>query len=308
MRHIAFAATCIHRSRAMWRPRTVAGGLCFAHSFPCHARPTSPRNCHPERSRGTCFSLCRSLLLIAVRPRNFAVRCLLLYFPNAPALPFTMVAPVPAHVAKLSLPLRPLCLPAQAGSTLHALCVELFPCIERSNIASALLPITSLQPLRFHAITHSFVQRRTNVPTILNSLRTLSIVTGVYPSTFPSSDFQTSRHAKSLCLHRLAASLSSLCTLFCTRFLCFQSFGASFHKTPGVGYLARASALCVDSALSAPQRCHSLSNLPVLCFHTLTNPFSRNSFLFTSMQNPRGCAYPLPAFLFVSGVLDEPTL
>ena len=44
-----------------------------------------------------------------------------------------------------------------------------------------LLLITSLQPLYFHAITHSFAQRRTNISTILNSLRTLSITTGVVP-------------------------------------------------------------------------------------------------------------------------------
>ena len=86
-----------------------------------------------------------------------------------------MVAPVPAQIAKLGLPLQPLC------SALRALCVELFPCIERSNIASPLLPITSLQPLQFHTITHSLAQRRTNIRPILNSLRTLSIVTGVYP-------------------------------------------------------------------------------------------------------------------------------
>src|ERR1700737_3676147 len=35
-----------------------------------------------------------------------------------------------------------------------------------------------------------------------------------------------------------------------------------------------------------------LSLLPAeasLCFHNLTNPFSRNPFIFTSIQNPRGC-------------------
>jgi hypothetical protein len=48
-------------------------------------------------------------------------------------------------------------------------------------MATPLLPITSLQPLQFHGIAHSFAQRRTNIPTILNSLRTLSIVSGVYP-------------------------------------------------------------------------------------------------------------------------------
>jgi hypothetical protein len=30
------------------------------------------------------------------------------------------------------------------------------------------------------------------------------------------------------------------------------------------------------------------SNLFALCFHNLTNPFSRNSFIFTSIQIPRG--------------------
>jgi hypothetical protein len=34
----------------------------------------------------------------------------------------------------------------------------------------------------------------------------------------------------------------------------------------------------------------SRSNLSALCFHDLTNPFSRKPFDFTSMQIPRGCA------------------
>ena len=37
------------------------------------------------------------------------------------------------------------------------------------------------------------------------------------------------------CLHRFAASLSSLCALFCTRFLYFQHLAASFHKMPECG-------------------------------------------------------------------------
>jgi hypothetical protein len=45
----------------------------------------------------------RSLLLIAIRPRNSTIRCLSLYFSNSPALPFTMVAPVPAQITKLRL-------------------------------------------------------------------------------------------------------------------------------------------------------------------------------------------------------------
>ena len=38
-----------------------------------------------------------------------------------------------------------------------------------------------------------------------------------------------------ICLHRLGASLSSLCALSCVRFLYFQWLAASFPKTPGVG-------------------------------------------------------------------------
>jgi hypothetical protein len=37
------------------------------------------------------------------------------------------------------------------------------------------------------------------------------------------------------CLQKLGASLSSLCTFFCIRFLCFQSFAASLPKTSRVG-------------------------------------------------------------------------
>src|SRR5258708_36651916 len=31
------------------------------------------------------------------------------------------------------------------------------------------------------------------------------------------------------------------------------------------------------------------SQILALCFHNLTNPFSRNLFIFTSIQNPGGC-------------------
>ena len=67
-----------------------------------------------------------------------------------------------------------------------------FSVFERST---PLLPITSLQPQQFHAITHSFAQRRAAIPPIFNGFRTLSITTGVYlevgsqPQTFrPSSE------------------------------------------------------------------------------------------------------------------------
>jgi hypothetical protein len=48
----------------------------------------------------------------------------------------------------------------------------------------------------------------------------------------PSSGAQASQL---FCLHRTRASLSSLCALSSTRFLCFQHLAASFQKTPGWG-------------------------------------------------------------------------
>jgi hypothetical protein len=73
--------------------------------------------------------------------------------------------------------------------------------------------------------------------------------------------------------------LPPLCPLLATPILCFQSLTASFHKTPGVGY---------PPAVDFDFRVSVFDSLP-LCFHNLTNPFSRNSFVLTSIQNPRGC-------------------
>ena len=53
--------------------------------------------------------------------------------------------------------------------------------LDRLNPLSPLPLITSLQPLHFQALTHSFVQRRPAKPCPLKRLRTLSIATGVYP-------------------------------------------------------------------------------------------------------------------------------
>jgi hypothetical protein len=59
-----------------------------------------------------------------------------------------------------------------------------------------------------------------------------------------------------------------------------QHFPDSFVKTPGVGG-TRHSPLGIE--LSAPPAA------PGLCFHIVTNPFSHNSFAFTSIQIPGGC-------------------
>src|SRR5467141_4238510 len=141
-----------------------------------------------------------------------------------------MVAPVPAQIPKLrprlpaprrwplrcSLPtthyalppMRPLfTLSFEGCSGLSDFCVALFPVFERST---PLLPIISLQPQQFHAITHSFAQRRRAIPPIFNGFRTLSIATGVYPSSFPTFrrlDLQT---CQLFYFQTLAASLLSL--------------------------------------------------------------------------------------------------
>ena len=134
-----------------------------------------------------------------------------------------MVAPVPAQFPKL--PLRP--------STARLLPTRAFGI--RPPLTPLLL-IIYIQPQYFHAITHSFAQRQSTIPPNINSFRTLLMSTGVYSLSVPGvrpSNLQTCQLS---CLHRLGASLPSLCALFGARFLCFQSLAASFPKIPGVGY------------------------------------------------------------------------
>jgi hypothetical protein len=81
----------------------------------------------------------------------------------------------------------------------HLRCPLVFRCADQTSTPDALSPfplITSLQPKRFHAITHSFAQRRQAIPPILNRFRTLSIATGVYPPQRPiaaKSDFSVAQ-------------------------------------------------------------------------------------------------------------------
>ena len=104
-------------------------------------------------------------------------------------------------------------------------------------------PITYIQTPRFHAITHSFAQRSAPIHPIFNGFRTLSITTGVYPNGSPlhslhapvPSPASTRSGWQTPCSQQLAASLVSFCTLFRAPLLCFQSFAASFAKTPGGG-------------------------------------------------------------------------
>src|SRR6266478_5692631 len=67
--------------------------------------------------------------------------------------------------------------------------------LAQRNLASSFLPITSLQPQRFHAITHSFAQRRQPIRFPYNDLRTLLPLTAIsfFASSLPHSPLAT-RH------------------------------------------------------------------------------------------------------------------
>ena len=95
----------------------------------------------------------------------------------------------------------------------------------------------------------------------------------------------------------------SLCYLFRARFLCFHQLADSFAQTPGVGVPLRLLRAFCLSALSL------LIDFQNPCFHKFTNPFSRNPFSCTSIQNPR--VSPLFAPLYNSSnltLLDSCTL
>src|SRR5260221_13984583 len=62
--------------------------------------------------------------------------------------------------------------------------------------ATSLLPITSVQAQQFHAVTHSFAQRRDAISSILSSFRPLSVATGVgTPLLFCSTPERAARFA-----------------------------------------------------------------------------------------------------------------
>ena len=123
----------------------------------------------------------------------FSARCA--YFPSQRGLVYPL-----RHLITLSF---------EGCSGLSDLCAALFPV---SECSTPLLPITSLQPQQFHAITHSFAQRRAAIPPIFNGFRTLSIATRVYYP--PNVPFGTSPPQ---CLggkSHVLRDLQPLCRLF----------------------------------------------------------------------------------------------
>ncbi len=93
---------------------------------------------------------------------------------------------------------------------LHPECI--YRTFRRSDIASPFLPITSLQPLHFHAIAHSFAQRRQAMCCKISSLRTLLPLTAdIFSPThyFRSVLFLSSIQPQTSSSQRLAASWAS---------------------------------------------------------------------------------------------------
>jgi hypothetical protein len=94
-------------------------------------------------------------------------------------------------------------------------------------------------------------------------------------------------------LDPLPSTLSPLLRYSCKLFVALPNaksfainqFRTLYAKYRGWGYLSD------SSALSASQRYHLPVFFPPLCFHNLTNPFSRKPFVCRSIQNPGGVGY-----------------
>jgi hypothetical protein len=192
--------------------------------------------------------------------------------PRLPAPRRRFRPPLPAHCPPL---------------TTHSL----FPVFERST---PLLPITSLQPRQFHAITHSFAQRRAAIPPIFNGFRTLSIATGVYPPTFPSGPRRLSALVPRWqipCSQKLAASLSSLCALFALPSFVFNRLQPLFPKHQGWGY---------------HQHFRTELRFPVICATWRLYPLRPHSIAHTSRHHGGVCTPTLPISFLVLDILRSP--
>jgi hypothetical protein len=120
-----------------------------------------------------------------------------------------MVAPVPAQITKPRFPLHAAARRRPLLTTHHSL--------------PTLFSLPSSAP------------RGVNISPVLSRFRILPVVTGVCHSSFPTSDFQTSRHAKSfvcigsLPLYRLFALFSAFASFV------FNRLEPLFTKHPGWG-------------------------------------------------------------------------
>ena len=208
-----------------------------------------------------------------------------------------MVAPVPAQISNL----RPRLPPAHYTAapchyslpTTHFLvapvlsdfCVALSAVFERST---PLLPITSLQPQQFQAITNSFPQRRATIHPILNGFRTLSIATGgVPPRSFPTTDFQAS-NASTLLFTRAWCLFALSLPSFLHSFPLFSIVCSLFSQNTRVGGI-NASAPIFASAVTCATR-HLYPLCPRTIAHTSCHhgvyPLRASDFSVSSLKPP----------------------
>jgi len=107
------------------------------------------------------------------------------------------------------------------------------------TITTPLFLITSLQPLCFHVIAHSFPQRRSAIRFAFNNLHTLSVATGGGTPGIPIQDFSASVSSRLCGKSHVLNSLQPLVPLSAL-FSALPSFVFNrlqplFSKTPGVG-------------------------------------------------------------------------
>jgi hypothetical protein len=152
--------------------------------------------------------------------------------PNYPALPFPMVAPVPAQISNPIPSTGPVAPPL---TTTH------HPLPTSPRMLTSFLLITYIQTKYFHTLAHSFAQRRAAIPCPSKSLRTLSIATGVCLEGVPDDGPSGVQHANPF----VCIGLLPLCPLF-SLFSAFVSFVFNrlqplFRKHPGGGICAPSS-------------------------------------------------------------------
>src|SRR5216684_1327971 len=99
-----------------------------------------------------------------------------------PALPFSMVAPVPAQISNL---------PPRLSTPRHRPALARFPAFGRKPCSTNQTTSPSSAP------------RGVNISPVLSSFRTLSVITGVYPPSFPTTDSPAFRHANSFAFKSL---------------------------------------------------------------------------------------------------------
>jgi hypothetical protein len=157
----------------------------------------------------------RSRLLIAVRARNSTVRALFLYFSTTPALPFPMVVLVPAQISDL---------PPRLSTLRRRPALASLPAFGRKSLFHT--------PNNFPVICTTWRQYLSRSEQLPHTSRRHG---GVYPPSFPTTDFPAFRHANSFAFK----SLQPLCRLF-VLFSALVSFVFNrlqplFPKHPGWG-------------------------------------------------------------------------